>query len=167
MLINTGIPAKEDLAGVAPSEERFAKGPVAILECFQKIPCNPCVDACKFNAITKPGDINDLPEMDFDKCNGCGLCIAQCPGLAVFVVDKTYSPSHAVVRIPYEFIPVPDSGQFACGLNRSGEDQGWFKVVKVVSGGRENKTYTIWLAVPQELAMEVRNIKAGGFKNNG
>ena len=167
MLINTGIPAKEDLAAVTPNEERFAKGPVAIVECFQKIPCNPCVEACKRGAIIPLKDINDLPKVDFEKCNGCGLCIVQCPGLAIFVVDKTYSESHAVVRIPYEFIPLPENGQLACGLDRSGKDRGWFEVVKVIGGGEKNKTTTIWLAVPKELAMEVRSIKIGGFKNNG
>ena len=166
MLISTGIPTKEDLASVTPANERFAQGPVAIVECFQEIPCNPCVDACKFHAITKPRDINDLPKIDFSKCNGCGACIAQCPGLAIFVVDKTYSAAQAVVRIPYEFVPVPEKGQYASGLDRSGEDRGWFEVVKVVSSGQKNKTITVWLAVPQELAMEIRNIKAGSFKNN-
>ena len=166
MLLETGIPTKEDIQAISPSDERFAKGPVVIVECFQEIPCNPCVDACKFNAITKPKDINDLPLVDFDKCNGCGVCIAQCPGLAIFVVDKTYSDTHAVVRIPYEFIPVPEKGQFASGLDRSGEERGWFEVVKVISGGQKNKTTTIWLAVPQDLAMEIRSIKVGGFKNN-
>ena len=29
-----------------PSDERFAKGPVAICECVQEIPCNPCEAAC-------------------------------------------------------------------------------------------------------------------------
>ena len=167
MLINTGLPTKEDLAQVTPSEERFAKGPVAIVECFQEIPCNPCVEACKSKAILPLKDINDIPKMDFEKCNGCGLCIIQCPGLAIFVVDKTYSESHAVVRLPYEFIPVPEKGQQACGLNRAGKERGWFEVVKVVSGGPENKTTTVWLAVPKELAMEVRGLKVRGFKNSG
>jgi len=167
MLFETGIPTKEDVEKVTPPAERFAKGPVVIVECFQEIPCNPCVDACKFHAIVKPRDINDLPVVDFDKCNGCGLCIAQCPGLAIFVVDKTYSPSHAVVRLPYEFVPVPEKGQLACGLDRAGEEKGWFEVVRVMSGGQKNKTTTVWLAVPQDLAMEVRSIKVGGFKNNG
>jgi len=36
-----------------------------------------------------------------------------------------------------------------------------------MNGGPKNKTTTVWLAVPQELAMEVRSIKVGGFKNNG
>ena len=98
MLLETGIPTKEDLLTVTPPQERFNKGPVVIVECFQEIPCNPCVDACKLKAIAKPKDINDLPIVDFGKCNGCGACIAQCPGLAIFVVDKTWSESHAVVR---------------------------------------------------------------------
>jgi Fe-S-cluster-containing hydrogenase component 2 len=165
MLISTGIPTKEDLASVTPSEERFARGPVALAECFQKIPCNPCADACKQNAITLK-DINDLPKVDFEKCNGCGACILQCPGLAIFVVDKTYSESHAVVRLPYEFLPIPQKGQKACGLDRAGEERGWFEVVKVISGGKKNKTTVIWLAVPKELAMEVRGVRAGDFKSD-
>jgi len=167
MLLETGIPTKEDIQTVSPPAGRFAKGPVVIVECFQEIPCNPCVDACKFNAITKLNGINDLPKVDFDKCNGCGSCIAQCPGLAIFVVDKTYSEKFAVVRFPYEFVPVPEKGQLACGLDRAGQERGSFEVVRVVSGGAKNKTTVIWLAVPQELAMEIRSIKAGGFKNNG
>jgi Pyruvate/2-oxoacid:ferredoxin oxidoreductase delta subunit len=167
MLQETGIPTKEDVQKVTPPDARFAKGPVVIVEGFQEIPCNPCVDACKSHAITKARDINDLPRVDFDKCNGCGVCIAQCPGLAIFVVDKTYSATHAVVRIPYEFVPVPEKGQFACGLDRAGEERGWFEVVRVMSGGPKNKTTTLWLAVPQDLAMEIRSIKIGRFKNNG
>lgn len=167
MLINTGIPTTENLATVTPSDERFAQGPVAIVECFQEIPCNPCVDACKRGAIIPLKDINDLPKVDFSKCNGCGLCIAQCPGLAIFVVDKTYSETHAVLRIPYEFVPVPEQGEFALGLDRAGKERGWFEVVRVVPGAAKNKTTTVWLAVPKDLAMEVRNIKAGGFKKNG
>jgi Fe-S-cluster-containing hydrogenase component 2 len=166
MLINTGIPTKEDLAAVTPSGERFAKGPVAIVECFQEIPCNPCVDACKRNAILPLKDINDIPKVDFENCNGCGLCIAQCPGLAIFVVDKTYSDTHAVVRLPYEFVPVPEQGHFVCGMDRAGKEHGCFEVVKVIPGAAKNKTITIWLAVPKELAMEIRSIKVGGVKNN-
>ena len=166
MLQETGIPTKEDVLKVTPPDERFAKGPVVIVECFQEIPCNPCVDACNRSAITKQRDINDLPIVDYNKCNGCGLCIAQCPGLAIFVVDKTYSASHAVVRIPYEFVPVPEKGQLACGLDRAGEEKGWFEVVRVMSGGARNKTTIVWLAVPQDLAMEIRSIKIAGFKNN-
>ena len=165
MLINDGIPTMEDIARVCPSEERLAAGPVAIAECFQEIPCNPCIKACKQAAISMARDINSLPEIDFDKCTGCSLCISRCPGLAIFVVDKTYSQDMALIKIPFEYVPVPPKGQFACGVNRAGEELGWFEVVHVASGGKKNMTYTISLAVPQQLAMELRNIKVGGYKD--
>jgi Fe-S-cluster-containing hydrogenase component 2 len=158
MLASTGIPTMEDLNAVTPTDERFSKGPVVIVECFQEIPCNPCVDACKLGAITKPDSINDLPVIDFDKCTGCGVCIKQCPGLAIFVVDKTYSETHAIVRVPHEFVPLPEIGQLVGGLDRAGEERGKFEVIKVISGGTVNKTTGIWLKVPKELAMEIRAI---------
>jgi len=158
MLINDGVPTKEDIDKICPTPERFDKGPVAIVECFQKIPCDPCVKACKRGAITMPNDINDLPVVDSESCNGCGLCISMCPGLAIFVVDMTYSDEMALVRLPYEYVPVPELGQMVMGLDRGGNDLGQFKVVKATSGGKKNMTYTISLAVPQNLAMTLRGI---------
>jgi len=159
VLINNGIPTKEDLAKVTPSDERFAKGPVVIVECFQEIPCDPCAKACKRGAITMPRDINEIPVVDNTLCNGCGLCISFCPGLAIFVVDKTYNDEFALVTLPYEYVPVPKAGQNATALSRAGEERGCFEVVKVTSGGKQNMTYTISLAVPQALAMDVRDVR--------
>jgi Fe-S-cluster-containing hydrogenase component 2 len=61
-----------------PSEERLKKGPTAIIECIENIPCDPCVDACPFNAISME-KITDIPEIDYEKCTGCGTCISMCP----------------------------------------------------------------------------------------
>ncbi|MCL2249302.1 MAG: 4Fe-4S binding protein [Oscillospiraceae bacterium] len=158
MLINDGIPRAEDLMKVTPSDERFSKGPVVIVECFQEIPCDPCVKSCKRGAITMPNGINDIPVVDFDLCNGCSLCISMCPGLAIFVVDKTWSEDRARVLIPYEYLPIPDKGQMVKGLDRAGKELGSFEVIRVTSGGKKNKTWTISLAVPQALAMDVRGL---------
>ena len=49
------------------------------------------------------------------------------------------------------------------GLDRAGRELGRFPVVHVNSGGDKNRTFVIALAVPKELAMEVRNIKVGGY----
>ena len=114
-----------------------------------------------------PGDINHLPVLDAEMCNGCGACILFCPGLAIFVVDKTWSGERAIVKIPFENVPVPQAGQYAAGLDRAGRELGWFEIVKVASGGKTNLTKIISLAVPQDLAMEVRNIRAGGYRADG
>jgi Fe-S-cluster-containing hydrogenase component 2 len=159
MLMNDGIPTKDDIAKITPSDERFAKGPVVVVECFQEIPCDPCVKACKQGAITMPGDINALPVVDEKLCNGCGFCISLCPGLAIFVVDKTFSDDYALVKLPYEYVPVPQAGQCVTALNRAGEELGCFEVIRVTSGGEKNMTRTLFIIVPQELAMEVRNIR--------
>jgi len=66
MLEKTGLPTPKDLAKVSPSKERLSRGPVAIIECFQRIPCDPCYAACKRGAIKEFKDINDLPEIDFE-----------------------------------------------------------------------------------------------------
>ena len=62
-----------------PSEERFRRGPVAISECVQQIPCNPCEAACRFGAITVGEEITGLPRLDEEKCTGCGVCVKTCP----------------------------------------------------------------------------------------
>ncbi|MCL2367112.1 MAG: FAD-dependent oxidoreductase [Oscillospiraceae bacterium] len=157
-LISDGIATADDIAAILPTPERFAKGPIAIAECFQEIPCNPCVKACKAGAITMPGDINDVPVVNGALCNGCGLCISLCPGLAIVVVDQTYSEDMAIVRLPYEYVPLPVVGTLATGLDREGNALGQFEVKKVTSGGKKNMTYTISLVVPKALAMDVRGV---------
>ena len=50
-------------------------------------------------------------------------------------------------------------------FSRSGAERGWFKVMRVTSGGEKNKTHTISLEVPRELCMEIRNIGIGGYRD--
>ncbi|MDO7786164.1 4Fe-4S binding protein [Desulforamulus aquiferis] len=157
MLPLNGIPTPEDIAAVMPTEERLSKGPVAITECFQNIPCDPCYHSCKRGAIKAFTDINERPQIDFDKCNGCGSCMSRCPGLAIFVVDATYSDSEALVKIPYEFLPLPRVNQIVTAVNRAGEELGNAKVVKVQNTKAQDKTALVWLAVPKNLMMESRH----------
>ncbi|MDU2064453.1 MAG: 4Fe-4S binding protein [Sporomusaceae bacterium] len=132
------------------------QGPVAVFECLQQIPCNPCADACPRGAITVK-EINDCPTVDAEKCNGCGICMTHCPGLSIFVIDSAYRSDKALVKIPYEFYPVPKADSQVEGLNRSGETVGVVDVVHVQNS--PNKTTVLWLAMPKELAGEVRAIR--------
>ncbi len=137
-----------------PSEERLKKGPVAVFECVENIPCNPCVDACPFKAVSME-KITDAPKIDYEKCTGCGTCVSVCPGLAIFVVDL--SKEKALITIPYEFLPIPEKGDTVKALNRRGEIVGDAKIIGVKKN--ENKTNTVTIEVKKELGMIVRNIK--------
>lgn len=163
MLIKTGVPEISDIMEVMPSSERLKRGPVAIIECFQEIPCNPCYTSCPNGAIGGMENINKRPVLDFEACTGCGICIGVCPGLAIFVLDYEYEKDTSVIRIPYEFLPVPKEGEKVIALDRYGEGIGIAKVVKVQKGSLQNKTLIIWLEVNREQAFEVRNFKMGGY----
>lgn len=91
----------------------------AILECYQEIPCNPCSTSCPFDAIQVEPDINQTPVIDYDLCTSCGICVYNCPGLAIFVVDA--NKEKAVFKISYELLPIPEKGDTVKGVNRAGE----------------------------------------------
>ncbi len=155
MLEKTGVAIPEEIAKVFPSEERLQKGPVVIVECFREIPCNPCYTACNQDAIKEFIDINDLPNVDHDNCNGCGLCISNCPGLAIRVLDMTWSAEEALVRIPYEFLPLPEKGDVIMGLDREGQELTQVRVEKVLNSKAMDKTPVISLAVAKEYAKDL------------
>lgn len=159
MIESTGVPTMEMVREVFPSKDRINKGPVAVIECYQKIPCNPCSTVCVRKAIKEFDDINDRPIIDTDICNGCGMCISKCPGLAIMVVDGSYSEDKVIFRIPYEFLPLPNEGDIVKGLNRKGEYIGDVKVLKVQSPKSFDKTNVIHVAVDRKLLYEFRNIK--------
>jgi len=159
MLSKTGIPTKEDIEGVFPSQERLEKGPIAIFECYQHIPCNPCFSACKIGAILEFEDINDLPKLLEEKCTGCGLCIAKCPGLAISVVDYTYSETEAMMKIPYEFLPLPLEGEKVVALDRGGKEVCEATIIKVLNPMGFDKTPIISMIFPKEYLKVVRHFK--------
>ena len=163
MLERIGIPTDDDLEKVIPDKKRLSQGPVVIIECFQKIPCDPCAISCKLGAIKPFKDINDLPVVDFDKCTGCGVCISSCPGLAIFVIDVNYSKEKSLIKLPHEMLPLPEKGEEVYALDRDGSILGKAKVVRVLK--IKNKTHIISLEVPNSMVMKVRSIKVED-KNN-
>ncbi len=158
-----GIPTKTELEKVIPPAKVLERGPVVIVECFQQIPCDPCADGCPSGAIKPFKDINDLPIVDYARCTGCGLCIASCPGLAIFVVNTNYSDTEALIKLPYEMLPLPKKGQIVSGLDREGQKMADVKVNKVLR--TKNKTNIISIIVPKELALVIRNIKVEDQQN--
>jgi len=145
-----GILIAKDLK--IPSEKQLEKG-VAIIECVQEIPCNPCVDSCPVHAISMK-DINAPPINDYEKCIGCTKCIGVCPGLAIFVIKV--KGDTALVSLPYEFLPIPNSGDTVTAIDRTGTPRGKALVKRVVKNG---KTMVITIEVNKQDAMDIRNIR--------
>lgn len=160
-ILTNGYPSLEEIKKACgyPSEARFQKGPVAVIECVQEIPCNPCEAACKFGALTVGEPITNLPRLDENLCTGCGVCIAQCSGLAIFVVDKSYSDTEATVSFPHEYLPLPEKGQQVTAVNRAGEEVCQGRVLRVNNSPKNDCTPVITIVIPKEFADEVRGMK--------
>ena len=150
---STGILDKEDLQ--IPDDERLKEGPVVIMECVENIPCNPCVAACSFDAVEME-EITDTPDVDFEKCTGCAFCVTECPGLAIFVVDCSYSDEMCKITVPYEYLPIPDEGEEVMALDRKGEEVEKAKVTNIRKSGR---TYAVTLELSKENVWDVRGFE--------
>ena len=159
--LSDGIIGLEDLASFnsVPTTERLReKRPVAMIECIQEIPCNSCVVACKLGAI-EMARVNDIPRVDYDKCTGCMACAMVCPGLAVFVLRE--GDGGGYVTLPYEFLPVPKTGDQVIALNRTGTVLGKSRVARVLPPERNDGTALVTIEVPKELLLEARAIRPG------
>lgn len=153
---NTGVVEKEDIQ--VPSEERLSEGPVVIIECVENIPCNPCIAACPKGAIHME-EITDEPEVIFEECIGCGLCVIQCPGLAIFVVDCSYDEEKCKITVPYEYLPVPEEGDEVMALDKKGNEVQKAEVTNITRSG---KTYGITMEIDKENVWDVRGLKVIG-----
>lgn len=152
-----------------PGRGALSRKKVAILECAQEIPCDPCEAACPQGAIRVGSHITNLPAIDPEKCTGCGTCVAKCPGLAVFVLDLT-KPNHDVVTMPYEYLPLPEADQEVACLDRRGAMLGSGRVKRISTAKANDRTAVVTVEVPKGLGMEVRAIRvdddvsAGGLE---
>ncbi len=157
----TGVPSKEELEqsyGI-PSEARMNEGRVACIECVQEIPCNPCEGICKFGAITVGENITDLPRLHEDKCTGCGLCVANCPGLAITMIDKSYSKEEATIDFPFEYLPLPEIGTVVDAVDRSGKVVCKGQVLGVKKIKAYGGTTIVRMSVNKQYIDDVRSMK--------
>ena len=159
MFEKTGVASREMVMTKFPPVERINKGPVAVVECYQKIPCNPCQTACPRGAIQIGDDINSIPQRDDTLCSGCGLCVSKCPGLAIMIVDGSKSADTVEFRIPYEFLPLPETGETVTGLDRAGQPICKALVKKVMNPPSFDRTPVVTLEVDRAYLYDFRNFR--------
>jgi len=159
-IVFTGVPSMEELVSSPgfPSRNRLKKGAIAVIECVQEIPCDPCELACPFGAIKVGRPITNLPVLFGDKCRGCGLCIPPCPGLAIFLVDTTFSKDKTLLEFPYEYLPLPKVGSEADAVDREGNIVTEARILKVKNPKKYDHTPVVSIAIPKEFTQEVRGI---------
>ena len=130
----------------------------ARINCIQPIPCNPCETACPFGAISIGEDITNLPELELEKCKGCGLCVAACPGIAINMVKITGAAFDSVT-IPFEYYPTPRVGAEVKLVNTDGQIIGNGIVEKVYQPDKKDPTQLLQLQVAKALTAEVASIE--------
>lgn len=142
MLDKTGVPTPDQVRSRFPAENDLLR-PKAILECYEDIPCNPCSTNCPFQAIVIGEDINAQPRLIVERCTGCGLCVAVCPGLAIMTAGL--KNDRAVFQIPYELLPLPQVGEEWVGLDREGRPLGPARIEKIVRKTDRTNVVTVSL----------------------
>ena len=138
--------------------KRLSRGCIAVLECNQEIPCNVCEHACHKGSIKIGSPLTNIPRFDSDHCSGCGVCVVTCPGLAVFLVNPSYSKNEALVSFPYEYHPVPAVDSIVEVVNRQGAVVGNGRIIEIRESKKFDSTRLITIAIPKQLVQEVRGI---------
>ena len=149
---------RKDATGSSISKGRITRGCIAVIECYQEIPCDVCELACHKGAIKIGTPLTKVPKFVTEKCSGCGVCVATCPGLSIFLIDPNFSANEALISFPYEYLPVPKVCSDIDVVNRQGEVVGKGRVLEVRESKKFDATRLVTVAVPKQLAQEVRGI---------
>lgn len=143
-----------------PGDACLDRRKVAVLECVEDIPCNPCEVSCPTGAIAVGTPITNLPRIDGEKCTGCGLCVAVCPGLAIFLVERNRPDGRSTVTLPCEILPIPRVGDEVRALDRQGTFLCMAKVTRVHDAKKNDRTRVVTVSVEKQFCDEARGIEA-------
>lgn len=135
--------------------EKIGERPLAVIECFEEIPCNPCSTACPFKAIEIGEDINQRPKINWDLCVGCGICVFSCPGQAIKLIQR--KGNRYLFKIPYELLPRPNKGETWHAVDRGGRIIGAALIENVMAA--QDRTLLVTVGVEEGLLYEFAGIR--------
>lgn len=130
-----------------------------ILHCTEEIPCNPCTSVCPQEAILLEQDQGSIMDVPFyaGGCNGCRMCVAACPGLAI-VLARALDETHAEMILPHEFLPSFKAGDLIELTGVEGEliEQG---EVLGISPNKKYRTSLVRIRVSLQNAHRIAGIR--------
>ena len=132
-----------------------------VIRCVQEIPCDPCIHICPKNIIAMKGDaVFGLPEVTRDECTGCTLCVAECPGLAITLVDLRAGDTEGLVTVPFELL----TGDIAEGdevdaVDMDGNTVCSGRVERIAGRVRYDRTILVTLRVPAGKATAIAGFR--------
>jgi len=137
------------------------EGVFPVLHCAQEIPCNPCTSVCPKECITIDGDdLRGLPEYTMEECNGCGKCVAICPGLAITLVDYRKDREAPSVTIAHEFLDrTIHKGDVVTVLDTEGTILGNVEVLKVRTPKMADRAHLVRVKAPASIARRIVGIR--------
>lgn len=144
-----------------PSASYKKAGVHPVIECTQNIPCNPCQDVCPSKCIEVGQNITAIPQIAAEnKCVGCGLCVGNCPGQAIFLIDEKPDEGYSTVTFPYEFLPLPMVGDKGMALDRQGNEVCEAEITKVVKSAPMDRTAVVTMKIHSKYTDTARFYKA-------
>ncbi len=138
---------------------------LARINCIQPIPCNPCETSCPFGAIYIGDDITNRPVLDPEKCRGCGICVAACPGIAITMAMIT-GEDKDFVAIPYEYYPLPNIGDVVTLVDTNGIKLGQGIVEKLSKPDKKDPTTLVHVSVDHSITDRAVGIKKSFVKED-
>jgi len=133
------------------------------IECFERIGCKVCSDACPEKAINV---VDARPKVLDDLCTKCGICLVACPASVPVVMESDENTQYSKLTLSVRGKLASDlkERKLVDVLNRRGEKMGQGRVVETRvpenSEKRGNElSNLLTVMVPMHLVQEVRSVR--------
>lgn len=134
-----------------------------LIDCPERIACDVCAAVCDRGVIRVKQTVTNRPEVvNEGNCRNCGLCVAHCPGQAVFLVSETGPDGQCRITLPYELDEEAVRGRGLLAVDNRGQPLGPARLIRVWQSERFNNTCLLEVSVSGAIASRVRGIKCHG-----